>query len=132
MSYKLSNRSLERLQGVKSILIAIVVDAINHEDCPFDFGIPRHGGVRTASEQNLLYKQVPRITYKDGYKKKSYHQTGKAFDIYAYVDGKASWDIAHLKPIARHIQKVAKERYGVNLKWGGDWKTFKDLPHFQI
>ena len=128
--YKLSHRSLERLNGVNALLIAIAVEAI--KDSPFDFGIPRHGGFRTASEQNLLYKQRPKITNKDGYYKKSYHQTGRAFDIYAYVNGKASWDKRYLEPIARHIQKVAKDRYKVNLKWGGDWKTFVDLPHFQI
>lgn len=132
MSYKLSNRSLERLQDVKSILIAIIVESISHPDCPFDFGVPRHGGKRTASEQNLLFNQTPKVTYKDGYNKKSYHQTGRAFDIYAFVGGKASWKREHLEPIARHIQRIAKERYNITLKWGGDWKKFKDLPHFQI
>lgn len=130
MEYKLSKRSLERLNNVNALLIAIVVDAI--KDSPYDFGIPMHGGFRTAAEQNLLFKKRPKITNKDGYKKKSYHQSGKAFDIYAYVDGKASWDINHLTAIARHIQKVAKNKYKVNLKWGGDWKTFKDAPHFQL
>ena len=80
----------------------------------------------------MLFQKRPRVTYKDGYIKKSYHQTGRAFDIYAYVDGKASWNKEHLTAIARHIQKVAFNKYGINLKWGGDWKSFKDYPHFQI
>ena len=128
--YKLSKRSLERLNNVDALLIAIAVEAIKNS--PYDFGIPRHGGFRTASEQNALFKRRPKVTNKDGYRRKSYHQTGRAFDIYAYVDGKASWDIEHLQPIARHIQKVAKQRYDVTLKWGGDWLTFVDNPHFQI
>tara|TARA_R100001086_G_scaffold242402_2_gene170086 strand:+ start:2880 stop:3269 length:390 start_codon:yes stop_codon:yes gene_type:complete len=128
--YKLSKRSLGRLQDVNSLLIAIVVDGI--KDSPYDFGIPQHGGKRTQDEQNLLFKQVPKVTNADGFKKKSYHQSGNAFDIYAYVDGKASWKEEYLESIARHLQKVAKERYGVNLTWGGDFKTFKDMPHFQI
>ena len=130
MSFKLSKRSLERLNNVDAILIAIVVDSIT--DSPYDFGIPQLGGFRTAAEQNSLYNRRPRVTYKDGYQNMSYHQTGKAFDIYAYVDGKATWDEEYYEPIARHIQKIALNKYGVNVTWGGDWSRFKDLPHFQI
>jgi len=55
---------------------------------------------------------------------------GKAFDIYAYVNGGASWDLKYLEPIARHLQSVALT-YGVRLYWGFDlWK--KDGAHFQI
>jgi peptidoglycan L-alanyl-D-glutamate endopeptidase CwlK len=128
--YKLSKRSLERLQDVDSLLIAIAVDSVR--ESPYDFGIPLHGGKRTSAEQNALWKLRPKVTNKDGYIKKSYHQSGKAFDIYAYVNGKANWDIEIITAIARHIQKVALNRYKVNLKWGGDWKNFKDYPHFQM
>lgn len=126
--YKLSKRSYERLNGVNAILIAILTEAI--KDSPYDFGIPSTGGLRTAELQNQLYKDGK--SQLDGYKKKSYHQTGKAFDIFAYVDGKASWDRGQLTAIARHIQKVAKEEFDVDLEWGGDWKGFVDMPHFQI
>lgn len=126
--FKLSKRSLERLEGVEPILIEIVKEAI--KESPFDFGIPNFGGLRTAEEQHQLYER--KVSKCDGYKNKSYHQTGKAFDIYAYVDGKASWNRTQLKLIARHIQNVAKTKFNVNLEWGGDWRNFKDYPHFQI
>lgn len=131
MGFKLSKRSLKRLQNIDALLIAIVCDGINDKDCPHDFGIPQHGGKRTDAEQNLLFKQRPKVTHKDGFKKKSYHQTGKAFDIYGYVNGAATWDKTILEEIARHLQKIALERYKIKLTWGGDWKSFKDLPHFQ-
>jgi len=109
-------------------LINIVEAAI--VDSPFDFGIPQFGGLRTAEDQKSLFdKGVSRC---DGYKHKSYHQSGNAFDIYAYVDGKASWDVDHLTVIADHIICVAQEQFSVELEWGGNWKTFVDLPHFQI
>lgn len=132
--YKLSNRSKGRLEGIEPILIEIIEEGI--VDSPVDFGIPQYGGLRTAEDQNKLYQQgreLPGsiITNVDGYDKKSYHQTGKAFDIYAYVDGRASWNIGHLSLIARHLQKIADDK-GVKLEWGGDWKNFKDYPHFQI
>ena len=125
---KLSKRSLSRLKGVNPLLIAIAVDAI--KDSPHDFGIPEHGGLRTAQEQRMLFDSGK--SKADGYQKKSYHQSGNAFDIFGYKDSKASWDKTVLTEIARHIQKVAKERYGVDLTWGGDWKSFVDMPHFQI
>lgn len=128
MEYKMSQRSLKRLEGIEPILIEIVKAAITNS--PYDFGIPAFGGLRTAEEQNGLF--MKRVSNCDGFKNKSYHQTGKAFDIYAYVDRKASWNKKHLTKIARHIQKVAKEEFNINLKWGGDWRNFKDMPHFQI
>ncbi len=126
--YKLSKRSYERLNGVDAILIAIVTEAI--KESPYDFGIPRSGGKRTEEEQYKLF--LKGRSKADGFKKKSYHQSGKAFDVFAYVDDAASWDKEHLKPIAEHIIKVAKEDFDIDLEWGGNWRSFKDMPHFQI
>jgi len=135
MSYKLSAKSKERLLGVNPVLIQIIEAAIT--DSPFDFGIPLDGGVRTTERQRQLYAQGRTqsggiITQVDGVKKRSIHQDGNAFDIYAFVDGKPTWDAKYYEPIARHIQTVALVKFGVKLEWGGDWKKFKDLPHFQI
>lgn len=57
----------------------------------------------------------------------SYHNFGLAFDI-VILDaiGKADWDTAH--PGWKTAADAGKS---VGLEWGGDWKTFKDLPHFQ-
>ena len=138
--YKLSNRSLSRLDGVHPVLIQIIEEGI--KDSPFDFGIPQFGGKRTAEDQNMLYQRgrdLPGsiVTNTDGYIKLSNHQPkedgyGHAFDIYAYVDGKASWNKVHLTAIAKHLQKIAKEKFNVDLTWGGDWSRFKDMPHFQL
>ena len=126
--YKLSKRSLGRLEGINPILIDIVKEAIKNS--PYDFGIPNYGGLRTAEDQHILFERG--VSKCDGYKNKSYHQSGNAFDIYAYVDGMASWNRIQLKLIARHIQSVAKNKFNVDLKWGGDFRSFKDMPHFEI
>jgi len=125
---KLSKRSIGRLKNIDPLLIVIIADAI--KDSPYDFGIPQHGGLRTADEQNLLFQNLKSKC--DGFKKKSYHQSGKAFDIFAYVDGKASWNKKYLEKIARHLQKVAENKYNIDLDWGGDWRSWKDMPHFQM
>lgn len=133
--YKLSKRSLGRLEGIDPVLLEIVIEGIKHS--PIDFGIPRDGGLRTEARQAELYAQgrdLPgkKVTNADGKRRKSYHQSGKAFDIFAYVDGKASWDKTHLTMIAIHLKAVARYKFGVELEWGGDFRTFSDMPHYQI
>jgi len=141
--YRFSKRSLERIEGINPLLITILKEAI--KTSPYDFGIPRDGGFRTYRRQEELYARgrtteqliEKGITGLEGrpdksritWTLKSYHMTGNAFDIYAYVDG-ASWDMKYLEPIARHLIKVASD-YGIILSWGYDlWK--KDGAHFQI
>ena len=130
--YRLSNRSLRRLEGVDPLLIEINKKSI--KTSPYDYGIPMYGGFRTSEEQKEMYaigrtKELHRspITWTLN----SYHMTGKAFDIYAYVNGKASWDLKYLEPIARNIQRVAMDCFNVKIEWGQDlWG--KDGAHFQI
>tara|TARA_R100001463_G_scaffold16905_1_gene43637 strand:+ start:16 stop:450 length:435 start_codon:yes stop_codon:yes gene_type:complete len=142
--YRFSKRSKERMKDIKPILITILEEAI--KDSPYDFGIPRDGGFRTYRRQEELYARgrtteqliekgivgiegrpdKSRITWT----LKSMHMTGRAFDIYAYVNSQASWDLKYLEPIARHLQEVAL-KHGVILSWGQDlWG--KDGAHFQI
>lgn len=142
--YRFSKRSIDRLKHVEPLLMLVLEEGIKHS--PYDFGIPRDGGFRTAHRQRELYARgrtteelvdkgilgiegrpdKSRITWT----LKSYHMTGKAFDIYAYVDGQASWDLKYLEPIARHLQEVALSK-GIILSWGQDlWG--KDGAHFQI
>lgn len=125
--YKLSKRSLSRLEGINPVLLNIVQKGIVHS--PHDFGIPLTGGLRTADDQHKLFLQG--VSKCDGYNKKSYHQSGNAFDVYAYVNGKASWDKNHLKAIADHLIEIAKND-GIKLGWGGDFKSFYDGAHFEI
>jgi len=145
MAYKFSKKSIERLKGVNSLLINILLDGI--KESPYDFGIPRDGGFRTLQRQKELYakgrtteklrsKGIEDIEGKPNASKitwtlNSYHITGNAFDIYAYVNGKASWSMKYLEPIARHLQTVALKEFDTDLEWGQDlWG--KDGAHFQI
>ena len=142
--YRFSTRSLDRIKYINPTLIAILKDAIT--DSPYDFGIPRDGGFRTFDRQAELYARGRTtkdlidkgITNVEGrpdksritWTLKSYHMTGNAVDIYAYIEGSASWNMEYLEPIARHLIKVA-EKHGVILSWGQDlWG--KDGAHFQI
>jgi len=141
--YNLSNRSKDRLAGTHPVILPILEAAITNS--PFDFGIPQNGGLRTLEDQQGLYAigrtvEVGRkpVTHTDGIRKKSNHQAkadgnGWAFDIYIYLaeSKRASWDVEKLTAVANHIKEVAAD-FGVLLTWGGDWKSWKDYPHFEI
>ena len=127
MSFQFSNASANRLQTVDPRLQAIANYAL--EITKVDFGIPSNGGLRTAEEQNALYHGGK--SQLDGYKKKSFHQTGKALDVYAFVNGRASWEKEHLSMVAAAMLQAASE-LGYKLTWGGLWRNFEDYPHFQL
>lgn len=127
INFRLSERSRANMQGVDPRLIRIAEMAI--EITRVDFGIPADGGIRTAERQNELFKAGK--SKLDGYNKKSEHQSGKALDFYAFVDGKASWEKEHLAQVAAAFLQSASI-LGIKLNWGGLWKSFLDMPHVQL
>ena len=125
--FKLGKSSINNRAGVDPRLIEISDLAISLSN--IDFGIPSTGGLRTEADQAKLYTSG--ASKCDGRTNKSYHQTGLALDVYAYVDGKASWDKLHLAVIASAMLQ-ASAQLGYKLKWGGLWKSWQDYPHFEI
>ena len=126
-NFTLSRRSKKRREGIDPRLIGICDLAITLT--VIDFGIPRDGGLRTDERQKEMFDDPDIKTQCDGYENKSYHQTGKALDVYAYVDGKASWDEHHLAMVACAMLQAASI-LGYKLEWGGLWPW--DKPHFQL
>jgi peptidoglycan L-alanyl-D-glutamate endopeptidase CwlK len=126
--FKLGNNSLNNRAGVDPRLIEISDRAI--QISIIDFGIPSTGGLRTTEDQAALF--TAGNSKADGRTNKSYHQTGRALDVYAYVDGKASWEKEHLALIAAAMLQAANELGHNKLEWGGLWKGFVDMPHFQL
>ena len=125
--FKFSQRSKDRMKGIDPRLIEIANLAL--QISPIDFGIPQHGGVRTAEEQWVLF--MDGASKADGAHHKSKHQSGKALDFYAYVKGAPSWDYHNMAIVgAAHLQ--AASALNIRLQWGGLWKNFKDYPHIQL
>lgn len=124
--FTLSERSQRHLQGVDPLLVRVVKRAL--EISKVDFGIPSTGGVRTIEQQRALYEAGK--SKLDGVTRKSNHQLGKAVDVFAYVDGKASYDMGDLAQVATAMFAAAQE-VGIKIKWGGHWKSFIDGPHFE-
>lgn len=119
--FQLGATSLARLKGVHPDLVKVVKRAI--EITPIDFTVLE--GLRTKERQKQLVAKGASKTMN------SYHLTGHAIDIAPLVDGKVTWDWKYYNQLAPVIKQVAKE-LGVNITWGGDWKSFPDGPHWQI
>jgi len=118
MPYKLSLRSKQKLSGVHPDLVAVVQRAI--EITEQDFSVLE--GLRSIERQKELYKSGKSKTMN------SRHLTGHAVDLAPYP---LSWDWEYFYPIADAMNEAAKE-LGVDVEWGGDWKSFPDGPHFQL
>lgn len=115
----LGQRSKRNLEGVHPDLVRVVVRAL--ELSPVDFTVIE--GLRTPERQAELLKQGFTRTLK------SRHIVGQAVDIVPLpVDWK---NPAPFKLVADAMKKAAAE-LGVKITWGGDWVSFKDLPHYQI
>jgi len=121
MAFKLSNRSLARLAGIHPDLVKVVKRAI--EITTVDFAVLE--GLRTPERQQELVKSGASTTLR------SRHLTGHAVDLGAFVDGAVRWDWPLYYKIAGAVKQAAKE-LNIPIEWGGDWKTFKDGPHYQL
>jgi peptidoglycan L-alanyl-D-glutamate endopeptidase CwlK len=121
MSYVLGAKSLQRLSGVHPDLVRVVKRAI--KITPVDFSVIE--GVRTKKRQSELFASGASKTMN------SRHLTGHAVDIAPYVAGSIRWDWPLFHQIAPAMKQAAQE-LGVDIVWGGDWRTFKDGPHFEL
>jgi peptidoglycan L-alanyl-D-glutamate endopeptidase CwlK len=110
MTYKLSNRSLGKLEGVDENLVAVVKRAI--ELTKVDFGVTF--GLRTLEEQEKLFAAGRSKTMK------SKHLEGRAVDLMAYVDGNGCWELNVYDDLC-DAMKAAAEELGVAIKWGAAW-----------
>jgi peptidoglycan L-alanyl-D-glutamate endopeptidase CwlK len=137
-----SKRSESNLKTCHKDLQKIASEAIRVSR--IDFGISE--GYRSVEKQQEYFNQGKSKV--DGIKIKGKHNynPSMAFDIYAYVGGKAVWETKHLCYLGGMIVGIAemllaKGEITHKLRWGGNWdmdgeiisdQTFQDLPHFEL
>jgi peptidoglycan L-alanyl-D-glutamate endopeptidase CwlK len=120
--YKLGKRSLARLEGVHPDLVRVVKMAI--EFSPMDFTVLE--GKRSLQRQKELVAKGASKTMR------SRHLTGHAVDIAPLdEDGDVTWHWPEYHRLAPVIKQAAKDCC-VDIEWGGDWRSFKDGPHWQL
>jgi peptidoglycan L-alanyl-D-glutamate endopeptidase CwlK len=110
MTFKLSQRSIDKMEGVDADLVAVTKRAI--ELTKIDFGVIY--GMRTIQEQEKLVAAGKSQTMK------SKHLVGRAVDLMAYVDGKGCWELNVYDDLCDAMKEAAKE-LSVAIKWGAAW-----------
>lgn len=117
----LSAASLRALNGVHPELVRLVKEAI--KNTPVDFRV-LEGRRSLAQQKKNVAKGVSKTL-------KSKHLTGHAVDLIPLISGRPTWSWPPYFKLAPHIKATAK-RLGIVVTWGGDWKSFKDGPHWEL
>lgn len=113
MTFKLSDRSMGRLEGVEPELIGIVTRAI--ELTKVDFGVTC--GLRSKEEQRKLVESGASQTMK------SKHLEGRAVDVVAYIGPRITWELNVYDDIADAFKQAADEM-DVGIRWGAAWNIY--------
>ena len=126
--FVLSARSRARLVGVHPDLVRVVENAIIITRT--DFSVVE--GVRTLAAQKRYFALGKSKTMRSRHLVTSNAcAMSCAVDLCGWVNGAISWEEHDYGPIA-DAMKSAAYSLGTPLEWGGDWKTFVDMPHFQL
>lgn len=119
--FVLGSVSKNSLKGVHPDLVKVVERAISLTSV--DFRVIE--GLRSKQRQIELVNKGASKTLN------SRHITGHAVDVVALIGGSVRWDWPLYDKIAKAFKQSAKE-LNIPIVWGGDWKTFKDGPHFEL
>ena len=90
---------------------------------PVDFAITE--GLRTLDRQKQLVEAGASKTMN------SRHLTGHAVDVAAFIGRELRWDWPLYERLSESVKQAAKI-VQIPIEWGGDWKRFRDGPHFQL
>ncbi|RMN20980.1 hypothetical protein ALQ63_04010 [Serratia plymuthica] len=114
-------RSEDNLIGVHPDLVRVMRLALNYSLVPFSIS----EGVRSMALQRDMLRTGKSQTLR------SRHLTGHAVDVVAMPAGVVSWEWDYYAQIAVAVRRAARE-CAVSVEWGGEWRTLKDGPHFQL
>ena len=134
---KVSQDRIDQLHPSIRLDVSNLIEKINTKVLTGRAKVRIAQGLRTFAEQDALYAQGrtkpgKKVTNAKG--GQSIHNYGLAVDIVLILDGKtASWD--EKSDFDRDQQsdwmEVVSEFKKAGWVWGGDWRTFKDMPHFE-
>jgi peptidoglycan L-alanyl-D-glutamate endopeptidase CwlK len=117
----LDESSVQKLTGVHPDLVRVVNRAAEAKDIAFVVT----EGVRAVKRQRELIAAGASTTLR------SRHLTGHAVDLAVKVGDEVRWDWPLYAELAEVVKRAARQE-GVTIEWGGDWRSFKDGPHFQL
>jgi peptidoglycan L-alanyl-D-glutamate endopeptidase CwlK len=124
--FRFSQKSIDKLNSVDPKLKFLAEEVLKIS--PFDFGITE--GFRDRTRQNALFNEGKSNC--DGINTLSKHQQGLAIDIMVYDENsKGTWQEKYYYQVAGVFKAVAKQM-NINIRWGGDFKSIVDMPHFEL
>ncbi len=122
-------RSLRNLSGIHPHLRRVMDRAL--QEAPFAFIVTE--GLRTTARQRELVRIGASTTMN------SRHITGHAVDLVPFVDidkdGRVETEEMYSWPLYHRLApaiKAAALKENVAIIWGGDWRSFKDGPHWEL
>lgn len=124
--HRFSKRSLDNLNTVHKDLARVAHLALKYTSV--DFVVTE--GVRTLARQKELLASGASTTLNSRHLAHPSDGLSRALDVAAYVNG-VRWDWPLYDKIAHAFKRAAAE-LKVPIVWGGDWKSFKDGPHFEL
>ena len=79
------------------------------------------GELFRTPEQQEIYMKTGRSKTMN-----SYHLKRCAVDLNFFKEGKLIYDIKALAPVGAYWESLNQKN-----SWGGNWNSFKDVPHFE-
>jgi peptidoglycan L-alanyl-D-glutamate endopeptidase CwlK len=119
-------RSEKNLQGVHPDLAALIRRAwlgMQAREDRLSFIVIE--GMRTKARQAQLVAAGASQTMNGR------HMTGHAVDLMATVAGVGRWDWPLYAKLGAEVKACALDAE-IPIVWGGDWKTLRDGPHFEL
>lgn len=121
MTYKFSKTSIDKLNTCHKDLQTLAYELIKHRDITIICGF------RSKKEQDAAVAAGNSKTKWPKSKHNSY--PSMAFDIAEYP---VQWDdIKQWQEFCKFVKDTANS-LGIEIVSGGDWKSLKDYPHFEL
>ncbi len=87
--------------------------------------------LRSLEDQKKAVKSGASTTMRSRHLPGKKNGLAHAVDLAVKIEGNLKWDWPLYSKLAVIVKKAAGLEK-VSIEWGGDWKTFKDGPHFQL
>ena len=114
----LDDRMIEYAEKIESLIF-------NHK-----LPIKRFETLRYPERQAYLVEKGYSKTMNSRHLPNAYGKS-EAVDYVVNIDGKWSWGNEHLFWY-EFLGELVMSNYSNHLTWGGRWKSFRDLPHYQL
>lgn len=133
MSDKITLERIEKMHPSYRVELKNQYEFINSK-LPKDVRLRFAYTLRTIAEQDDLYAQGRTkdgriVTNAKG--GQSIHNYGLAFDIVILIDTNKDGTFETATWNGKYFDQVVRLLKSYGYEWGGDWKRFKDAPHFQ-